>query len=493
MSIFDYLRLNALKHPNKVALILDDNTYTYEEIFNLTKKIINNFIKYKVTNKSVILLIDDNSLSHILTLLAASYLNACVVPVNDYYNKNHLKKIINISKANYIIGDKDNCKYFKNNKKIKNFLCIDNNKNFNYFFEKNISNKIIKRKIDIEKNYIITFTSGSTANPKAIIFSQRTKIERFKLFKKLYKINNNDKLIITSPIDHSLGMRMYFVPLLTGCTFVLMRKFSAELYLDMIKKYSINFSILVANQITEIVKNKKLFKKFFLKKALVSASASLNQHIKKRILTKKINLYEMYGAAEIGTVTSFNINNEKRFIGSVGKIYDKRIEIKILSDKNRLLPYGHIGEIICKTPASFKGYLSLSNKLKLNKEFYFKNYFKTGDLGYLNDKNYLFFIGRKKNIKRRNGITIYPEDIEKELTQNQKIKEVATCSVEKDGKDNVYLFVKKEKGVNYEFIRNLCLKKLSTFQIPNHIILIDKFPKTNLGKIDKITLIKSLI
>ena len=43
MSIFDYLRLNALKHPNKVALILDDNTYTYEEIFNLTKKIINNF------------------------------------------------------------------------------------------------------------------------------------------------------------------------------------------------------------------------------------------------------------------------------------------------------------------------------------------------------------------------------------------------------------------------------------------------------------------
>ena len=104
----------------------------------------------------------------------------------------------------------------------------------------------------------------------------------------------------------------------------------------------------------------------------------------------------------------------------------------------------------------------------------------------------LFFVGRKKNIIRRNGITIYPEDIEKELTQNQKIKEVATCSVEKDGKDNMYLFVKKEKDVNYEFIRNLCLKKLSTFQIPNHIILIDKFPKTNLGKIDKITLVKSL-
>ena len=74
---------------------------------------------------------------------------------------------------------------------------------------------------------------------------------------------------------------MFFVPLLSGCTFVLMRKFSPEIYIQMIKKYKINFSILVANQIIEIVKNKNLFKKFYLKKGLVSASAALNDKIKK--------------------------------------------------------------------------------------------------------------------------------------------------------------------------------------------------------------------
>ena len=142
---------------------------------------------------------------------------------------------------------------------------------------------------------------------------------------------------------------MFFVPLLSGCTFVLMRKFSPEIYIQMIKKYKINFSILVANQIIEIVKNKNLFKKFYLKKGLVSASAALNDKIKKKFLMKKMNLFEMYGAAEIGTVTSFNINREKQYLKSVGKIYDKKIQIKILSKNNKLLPPGEIGEIICKT------------------------------------------------------------------------------------------------------------------------------------------------
>ena len=319
-------------------------------------------------------------------------------------------------------------------------------------------------KINVEKNYIISFTSGSTSNPKAIVFSQKTKIERYKLFKKLYKINNYDRFIISSPLDHSLGMRMFFVPLLSGCTFVLMRKFSPEIYIQMIKKYKINFSILVANQIIEIVKNKNLFKKFYLKKGLVSASAALNDKIKKKFLMKKMNLFEMYGAAEIGTVTSFNINREKQYLKSVGKIYDKKIQIKILSKNNKLLPPGEIGEIICKTPGKFKYYFS-HLKNKNHNDYFYKDFFKTGDLGYLNKKKYLYYVGRKKNIIRRNGITIYPEDLEKELKKNSRIKEAAVCSNQKNNKKIIYLFVKKDEKLEYDYIRDKCLMNLSTFQL----------------------------
>ena len=198
----------------------------------------------------------------------------------------------------------------------------------------------------------------------------------------------------------------------------------------------------------------------------------------------------MYGAAEIGTVTSINIKKEKNFLNSVGKIYDSKIKIKILSNKNSFLPPGRIGEIICKTPGIFKNYLTSEEK-NINKKIFFKSYFKTGDLGFL-DKNgkYLYFVGRKKNIIRRNGITLYAEDIEKELTTSGKIKEVAVCAVEKNNQTEIFLFAKKSPSLDYNYIRNKCLKNLSTFQIPNKIIMLNDFPRTNLGKIDKIKLLK---
>ena len=57
----------------------------------------------------------------------------------------------------------------------------------------------------------------------------------------------------------------------------------------------------------------------------------------------------MYGAAEIGTVTSINFNNNKSLVGSVGKIL-KNIDIKIIDENNKFLKLNSVGEIVCKTP-----------------------------------------------------------------------------------------------------------------------------------------------
>ena len=93
---------------------------------------------------------------------------------------------------------------------------------------------------------------------------------------------------------------------------------------------------------------------------------------------------------------------------------------------------------------------------------------------------------------RRSGISIYPEDIEKILLNDKNIKEVAVTSKENKIKTIIYLFVKREKQIDQNYIKNICLKKLSTFQIPNHIILVNQFPKSVLGKINKRLLLKNL-
>ena len=398
MSLFNIIKNNSQKFSKKIALIIGEKEFSYKEFFELILQTIKNLKKNNFQKGDTVLLIEDNNIEHILSLFALSYINCTIVPSGTYYQKNHLTDIIKLTKVNAIIGNAENCHFFKKNLFIKKFLCTSLNKNFPFFFSKCKKKLNLKKKIDIKKNFIITFSSGSTSQPKPIVYSQQTKIIRYRLFKKLYNINTKDIISVTSPIDHSLGMRTLYVPLLCGATCVVMHKFNVINYFELTKKYNVSFSVLIANQIYELVKNKKLFKNFNLKKGLISASTKLFPSVKNSILKKKINLYEMYGAAEIGTVTSINLRKNKKFFKSVGKKYHKKIDIKIISNENKFLENSKIGEIVAKTPGKFKNYYK--SKILNNVSFY-KGYFKTGDIGYLDKFNYLYFLSRKKNIYYR--------------------------------------------------------------------------------------------
>jgi long-chain acyl-CoA synthetase len=261
-----------------------------------------------------------------------------------------------------------------------------------------------------------------------------------------------------------------------------MKRFYPTLYLDYIRKYKVTFSALVSTQIDNLIKEKKYFNNFSLKKGLVSCSSKLFESTKKTVINRKISLHEMYGASEIGTVSSINHNKNNLYTKSVGKTYDRNIVIKIVSENNKFLGKNKIGEIVCKTPGIFKGYLNSKN---FPEEAFFKDYFKTGDIGYLNAKGYLFFLGRKKNVVKKSGINIFPNDIESTLLENKKFKEVAVVPIIKKKETKMILFVKKDKNLNYDFVRNFCLKNLSNYQLPDKIIMIKKFPKTITEKIDR--------
>ncbi len=487
MIIFNLLKKQAIKNPNKIAIIFGDEKYTYGELLKMIVKTIIVFKKKGLNKNDVVLILEDNTIFHVLSLFAASFLNVTLVPLGTTYSNNHVKKFIKIIKVNSLIGDSQYLRAFN---KIKVKIFTDNLKllEFNRI-NLNLKNNI-KKKNYSNQNYIISMTSGSTSDPKPLTYSQRTKIVRYKLFKKLYKIDNSDSIIVTCPIATSLGMRMLFLPLLSGAKCVIMRKFSPKLYYNYVKKYDVTFSALVPSQIDDLINHKDEFKNFFLKKGLVSASSKLFDSTKKKIIKKKIKLFEMYGMAEMGTITSLKLSKKNNKPKNVGKVYDKKIIVKILSENNKYLPKNMVGEIICKTPGRFEGYYGLS---KLTKKAFFNGYFKTGDLGYLDKNNNLFYLGRKKNIIKRSGINIYPEDIENILLKYNKIKEVALVSHVKNSTTKLVLFVKKENKLSYEMVRDICLKKLSNFQLPDEIIMIKKFPKTASQKIDKLKIKKNII
>jgi long-chain acyl-CoA synthetase len=491
MNLFELLKKNAIKFPTKEALIIDEFNLTYKDLFDKVVKTILVLKKNNINKKSTIVIIEDNSLSHILSIFSLAYLGSKVIPLSSQYSKDWMLNKFKKIKIEALISNAQYAKFFKKKINLKTIITTDKSIKFNYFYDyKKIKKKKLKSNfVNANKDFLILLSSGSTGNPKPIVFTQKIKILRSKLMHNLYKINERDRVIVTCPIDHSLGMRLLFLPLVIGGTCIVMKKFTSSNYFKMVKNHKVTFSILVSSQIYGLLKDKTEFDKFYLKRGLVSASSTLSNDAKQKIIDKKIKLYEMYGASEIGTVTSINLNKERKKIKSVGKSYNKNIKIKILSDKNKFLKNNQKGEIVCKTPVRFKNYLGLK---KITKNSFFKSFFRTGDIGYLDNKKYLYFLGRKKNIIRRSGITIYPEDIENIFINDKNIQEVAVIGIKNISNEDICLFVKKNKKISLDYIKEICIKKLSTFQIPNKIYLINEFPKTNLGKIDKKLLLNFL-
>ena len=225
-------------------------------------------------------------------------------------------------------------------------------------------------------------------------------------------------------------------------TLIIMKNFNENLWYSLSKKYKVSFSLLVSVHIKRIIKNKLNLKKLKYLKNLVSVSDVLEDSIRKKILQNNFYFHEIYGTAEISTVANIKHNKNSKS-KSVGKILNFA-KVKIINDEGKKLKDGKVGEIICNTPLMFNGY---ENKKKLTKQSFVKNYFKTGDIGYIKN-NFLFFLGRKNNILKVSGLNVYPEDIETVIGKLSFVKEVCVKGEYDDqtGESIVaYIIAKKEK------------------------------------------------
>jgi len=275
---------------------------------------------------------------------------------------------------------------------------------------------------------------------------------------------------------------LFFLALLNGCNFIYFSKYNFKEIKKLCLEYKISFAILPSNYLN-LLKKYLLNKSIFIPK-IVSAASTLITSEKYSLIRTGISLYEMYGASEIGTVTSINFNKNRKFISSVGKVL-KNIKIKIVDNQNKSLRIGQVGEIICKTPLKFKGYYKSQN---LTKKSLTKGYFKTGDLGKIDRNNYLYFVSRKQDVIISSGKNIYPIDIERELLKLSYLKESAIIGIKDKffGEIVFAVCVLKRKISNAEKkIKKYLSKRVSGFQLPLGYAFLKKLPKNNLGKVQK--------
>ena len=462
----------------KKKIITENREYSYGQIFNFIENTSSIIEKYKQNTR--IFLVSNNFFSYLILFYVCSKLGKTLIPVNSTLSKNQILSICEFVKPNIVVFSNE-YSFFKRHIKSDK-LILDNN-----FYQEtdkkltNIINEIKLSKKYINNDYIVTFSSGTTSLPKPILYTQKIKYNRYLHIKNLYKIKQEDNILLTSPVDHSLGQRILFLSTLTGCNLIYLKKYNKKLFKKFIRNEKISFSILSSNYVN-LMKNELLKKKIKIKK-IVSAASTLSLKDKLDFKKKKINLYEMYGAAEIGTITNLSIDNVKK-ANSVGRIL-QNCKVKVFDKNYKTLKHSQIGEIACKTNLILKEYYKSKN---LTKKSFVQNYFLTGDFGYKDSDNFLYFVSRKKDVIISSGENIYPFDIEKEVLRYNNISECCAIGIpDKYFGEAVFLVCvtkKKDKEIEKK-LRNFLRTRLANFQQPLGYDFVTELPKNRMGKIVK--------
>jgi acyl-CoA synthetase (AMP-forming)/AMP-acid ligase II len=169
------------------------------------------------------------------------------------------------------------------------------------------------------------------------------------------------------------------------------------------------------------------------------------------------------------------------------------VDLRIIDDHDRPAAAGEIGEIVCRSPLATHGYYK--NPEATNASFR-DGWFYTGDLGYFDEEGYLFVAGRKKDMVKSGGISIYPLEIESVIYDHPGILEAAVIGMPDAqwGEAVKAVAVLKPGAVlNGEELIGFCKERLSAYKVPKSVEFRSALPHTEVGKVNKVKLKEMLL
>ncbi len=195
-----------------------------------------------------------------------------------------------------------------------------------------------------------------------------------------------------------------------------------------------------------------------------------------------VAIIEGYGLSETAPVATCNRSDSTAFSGTIG-LPVPSTEVAILDDAGNEVPLGQPGEIAIRGPQVMAGYWNRPEETA--KVMTPDGYFKSGDVGVMDERGYVKIVDRKKDMILVSGFNVYPNELEAVVSAHPGVLEVACIGVpdEHSGEAVKLYVVRKDPGLTAEILMAYCKDNLTGYKKPKYIEFRDELPKTNVGKI----------
>ncbi|MBQ4846341.1 class I adenylate-forming enzyme family protein [Pseudoalteromonas sp. MMG005] len=489
-NIYQLVAEYRVATPTKVACIYQNEAITYRDLINKVDNLASGMWQLGVDNKSTIALFCPNNIEFALCLLATAKLGAAIVPLPLTLKGEALEIALHSAQCDFVFAWPTVAKAIVDLECIlgERIVTIGNIALTEFTLEQLWLQDLVDFPSGSSNSpYILTMTSGSTGRPKPIVFTQNTKINRvFTATVDYYNLSNEEVVLVSTPLYHSLAQRSLLMPLMLGATAVILPKFTVQAWLMAIETHNVSFLFAVSSQLKALIRPLQ-GRNLTSLRCVVSSSATLDETDKSKLLELlECRFHECYGASEMGVISDFDITEPGVPLKSVGRPLP-HVQVKICSVERESLAFGEVGEIACRSDTQFVGYFNLTQQTR--ESYDAQGYFYTGDLGYLDERGYLYYVGRTKEVIKSGGINVFPSDIELVTSQLPWIDECAALGVEDTQFGEVilvaYTLKNKVPKDTKSQLKLHFLSQLTDYQQPRILLELSTLPKTEMGKIHK--------
>jgi long-chain acyl-CoA synthetase len=497
MNLVTLAEKSLERHGEKLALIFEEQEYTNRQLVEMGRRLARGLTSLGIGRGDHVVVSLSNSPEVWACFQAIWRVGAVIVPIMFLLGEEETRYILEHSDAKAVITSQDLLEKVNSARQgidhIERVIVLDGQDqgdtiDFHGLVSQSGEEDHIEEMGENDAALMI-YTSGTTGRPKGVMLTHNNLHSNAVAAWEGAEWDKGVVGLLCLPLAHSFGvvtMNAGNLSPFKESFGVLMRWFDPEEIFRLIERYRVGYFVGVPTMFQVLLNHPAAdrYDTSSLKRCTISAAPVTRELYKAFTAKFDCEMYEGYGLTEASPAVAVCRRSMPYKQGSCGTPLPG-VKVKIVDAEDRELPPFEQGEITVQGPNVMKGYYKRPEDTAAALR---GGWLHTGDVGYLDEENYLYITDRLKDMIIKGGYNIYPSEIEGYLDEHPDVLEASVIGVpdEKYGEEIVAFVVKKpDRELSEQDIITYSQSRMTKFKAPSQVKFLDALPKTLTGKVEK--------
>jgi fatty-acyl-CoA synthase len=486
INLSSFIAFHAKRTPDRCALKYAGEDISYAAFDDRIRRVAGWLASRGIGADDVVAVLMKNSAAFLELVFAASHIGAVFLPINYRLSADEVGYIVGNSGARLLIADEELAAIATGDAPV---VLLDEaaQASITHRYRDAVAAPMHPRQPqDLMR---LMYTSGTTDRPKGVMLSYDNMYWKSADQTLVLGLNAETRLLVIGPLYHVGALDLPGIAVLWhGGLLSIHRNFEPAQALAAIENEKLNAAWFAPVMTTALLTcpERERYDVSSLKWAIGGGERTPEARIRAFTgLFKDARYIDAYGLTEsVGGDTFMEAGREIEKIGSTGRAI-AHVEVEIRDDRGNCVASGENGEICLRGPKITRGYWKDPDKTRAA---FFGDWFRTGDVGFLDEEGFLYLTDRKKDMIISGGENIASSEVERVIYELPQVREVAVIGLpdERWGEKPVAIVVLANDGaLGLTELNDHCRSRLAGFKVPKQLIIRDSLPRNPSGKVLK--------